>query len=739
MLLIDPHDGRIVDASQGACEYYGYSLPEISALSFFDFADDIQQATDIFQNHSHFKHRLASGEVREVEVISNPVSMDDRSFFYSIIHDVTERNRSERTLLDSEGRMRTILDNIDAYIYLKDTEGHYLFVNRPTLELWHVEMEDVVGYGAEKFYDAVSAAAIYQNDQQVLTEGETIRRQESNTVTTTGKNVIFHSTKLPLKREDGNIYALLGISMDITEKIHTQESLRISQQRLLLHREQSPVGIIEWNTDFTFIDWNPAAEKIFGFSKDEVENRHITERILPESARPAVDKIWEDLLAQRGGTYSLNENITRDGRTILCEWHNTPLVDHDGHVIGVTSLVEDVSERIATEQAQLERQRAEAAAQAKGQFLANMSHEIRTPLNAVLGMANIGLRDSTDAGSKEAFGHILSSSQHLLGVINDILEFSKIEAGKLSTESRPFQLISTVENSVNMILERAQIKGLKLILELPSSLPGWVLGDPLRLQQILLNLVSNAIKFTSKGEVLVSVSRVSNMTHFKVTDTGIGLDEEQISRLFTPFEQADASTTRKFGGTGLGLTISYNLAKLMGGDISVESQVNAGSSFTLKIPLTETKAPEIKDSDTAKVSGLQLKGLRILAAEDVEINRLILEDILEQEGAIVDFAEDGQQAIDLLQQRGVDAFDVILMDLQMPVMDGYEASEKILKMAPELPIIGVTAHALKEDHDKCLAVGMVDHVTKPIDPDILSSVIRQHVDCFSKKSLNTDK
>lgn len=260
-----------------------------------------------------------------------------------------------------------------------------------------------------------------------------------------------------------------------------------------------------------------------------------------------------------------------------------------------------------------------------------------------------------------------------------------------------------------------------------GSLPGSVLGDPHRLHQILLNLVSNAIKFTAEGEVLVSVSRVGNMTHFKVTDTGIGLNEEQVSRLFTSFEQADKSTTRKFGGTGLGLTISFNLAQLMGGDISVESQINSGSVFTLKIPLVETKAPDNKKPDISKLSGPQLKGLRILAAEDIDINRLILEDMLEQEGASVEFAENGQQAVDCLKQTGADLFDVVLMDVQMPVMDGYEASEEIQKMAPELLIIGVTAHALKEERDKCLAAGMVDLVTKPIELEVLIATIQRYV------------
>ena len=218
------------------------------------------------------------------------------------------------------------------------------------------------------------------------------------------------------------------------------------------------------------------------------------------------------------------------------------------------------------------------------------------------------------------------------------------------------------------------------------------------------------------------------MTQFKVTDSGIGLSEEQKSRLFSPFEQADTSTTRKYGGTGLGLTISYNLAQLMGGDIRVESRLDEGSVFTLSLPLQETTAPVIENTVTQETSTDQLTGLHILVAEDVEINRIILEDTLIHEGASVVFAENGQQAIDRFEESGVDKFDVVLMDVQMPILDGYEATRRILKFAPELPVIGVTAHALKEELDKCLAAGMVGYVTKPLEIKELIATIRQHVD-----------
>ncbi len=367
------------------------------------------------------------------------------------------------------------------------------------------------------------------------------------------------------------------------------------------------------------------------------------------------------------------------------------------------------------------------AAKVKDEFLANMSHEIRTPLNAVLGMAKIGVRDAPTTASESIFNQIQNSGQHLLTIINDILDFSKIEAGKLTIESTAFQLYDSVDNAVKMIAEKANEKDLDLHVNYQDDLPKWVMGDSLRLQQILINLLSNAVKFSDDGDISLSISRVQGLIHFQIKDQGIGLNDEQVARLFNPFEQADTSTTRKYGGTGLGLTISYNLAHLMGGEIAVVSQPKKGSTFTLSLPLPATQAVEKSNTVNSANDDMRLYGLTILVAEDIEINRVIIEDLLEHEGASVILAENGGEAIELLQKSNFEKIDVVLMDVQMPVMDGYEATRQIRMLRKELPVIGVTAHAMKEERVKCLAVGMVGHVTKPIDADELISVISRYV------------
>lgn len=360
---------------------------------------------------------------------------------------------------------------------------------------------------------------------------------------------------------------------------------------------------------------------------------------------------------------------------------------------------------------------------AKSSFLANMSHEIRTPLNGILGIARIGVHDSYGRKSEEYFAIILNSGIHLLGLINSILDLSKIEAGKLVIEEEVFELVAPVDGAIAMVAERAEEKNLKLVVELKEDLPAWVVGDPLRVQQILVNLLSNAIKFTEQGEVSLNVSTQGGVIEFLVSDTGVGISEQSLPRLFSAFEQADASTTRKFGGTGLGLKISQDLAHLMNGEISVKSRFGDGSSFSLKLPLQIAEPPQDRVDAQWELGERRLDGLRILAVEDVEINRLILEDLLQREGAQPVFAENGQQAVDLFRDRGADAYDVILMDVQMPVMDGYDATRRILEMAPDQPVIGLTAHALAEERKRGLAAGMVDHITKPIDTNKLIKAI----------------
>ena len=382
------------------------------------------------------------------------------------------------------------------------------------------------------------------------------------------------------------------------------------------------------------------------------------------------------------------------------------------------------------------RDRAEVASRAKSQFLANISHEIRTPLNAVLGFAQVGRSSSQDPDASSRFNHILASGQHLLRIIDEILDLSKLDAGKLHVNSNPFELVATVNEALDFVRGAAETKGLNLAVEYHPELPDWVMGDPLRLRQILVNLLHNAVKFTRDGGIRLVVRPIEGQVGFSVIDTGIGIEAAQISRLFNAFEQADGTTTRRFGGAGLGLAISRNLAELMGGSITAESSPGEGSTFTLYLPLTRTHRREPDTGAECQPAGARLAGVSVLAVEDDELNRMVLREMLENEGATLVLAENGVQALACLEKADPMSFDIVIMDVQMPEMDGYEATGRIHSIAPGLPVIGLTAHAMEEERERCLAAGMVDHVTKPIDIGNLVDVLLQqlpvagrHEDC----------
>ncbi|HIJ61478.1 MAG TPA: response regulator [Rhodospirillaceae bacterium] len=380
------------------------------------------------------------------------------------------------------------------------------------------------------------------------------------------------------------------------------------------------------------------------------------------------------------------------------------------------------------------RRSAEHHAQAKSVFLANMSHEIRTPLNAVLGMARIGVRDSSEETSRRSFGRILDAGKYLLAVINDILDASRIEAGKLAIEHQPLQPAAVMKNAADLVAGAAQSKGLAYSVEAPENLPDWITGDAMRLRQILVNLLSNAVKFTEQGEVRLLARREGDKACFKVIDSGIGMTAEQLQRVFTPFEQADSSTTRRFGGSGLGLAISSNLARLMGGDITVESCLGQGSTFTVTLPLAESAPPPSITTAEAVGSSPKLTGFCVLVVEDVEANRFVLNDMLGEAGAQVENAENGRQAVDLIA-AAAKAFDVVLMDVQMPEMDGYEATRRILQIAPGLPVIGLTAHVLDEEGRRGTDCGMVDRLSKPVDYHALVAAIVRHLPPVASSSV----
>ena len=375
----------------------------------------------------------------------------------------------------------------------------------------------------------------------------------------------------------------------------------------------------------------------------------------------------------------------------------------------ITSL--GLASRLSEEKA--DKQQAELVAASKSQFLANMSHEIRTPLNAIVGFSDL-LRDMKLGDQPRDFvDRIDRASKNLLGIINDVLDFSKIDAHKLHLEQQPVSLTELVDNMRDLFGTKAQQKHLDLTFQLDADVPDFVSGDEIRLTQILTNLISNAIKFTERGSVSVRISRVPvNLLQIQVQDSGIGLSEAAQQQLFQPFTQADASTTRKYGGTGLGLAISHQLSQLMGGDLTVHSHQGKGATFTCTVPIIEVAQPPTRASQNPTS---QLQDVRVLVVEDNQTNQMLTRAMLTKCGAQCVIAENGQEAVKLLD-GSQDHFDIVLMDCQMPILDGFAATEVIrqkLKLK-DLPIIAMTANALSGDKEACLQSGMNDYLAKPV-------------------------
>jgi PAS domain S-box-containing protein len=666
---------------------------------------------------------------------------------------LSEQAAAEAARRDSERRFRATFEQAAVGIAMVAPDGHWLQANEKLCNILEYSHDELLRTSFQDITFADDLERDLSLVTQLLAGSIESYALEKRYLTRSGRTIWVNLTVALVRKADGSPDYFISVIEDIERRKLAESELQVREKALQEAQRLARIGNWSWDVLTDEHVWSQEVYRIYG------RDTGLPPAVYPEVKSYFSEESWSRLalaveVALLGGkSYELDcEMIRGDGERRWLTVRGEATVEAGGTVVELHGTLQDIterkmiehelaghrehlSERVAERTAELEsaRREAERLARVKAEFLSNMSHEIRTPLNAVLGFAQVGHRECAGRQVQQHFTHILDSGELLLGIINDILDFSKIEAGKMQVERQAFDIRLALERAAAMVMPRGRDKGLVCAVEISADLPAGSLGDSLRLSQILINLLSNAVKFTDSGSVTLSAWTEAGQLCFAVTDSGIGLNAEQQARLFSAFEQADSSTTRRFGGTGLGLAISRHLAQLMGGEIAVSSQPGLGSRFTLRIPYFPAEAPVVVPVMTG-CAGARLAGVSILVAEDNEINRLVLAELLSDEHPDLVFVENGVLAVERMQAAPQD-FDLILMDIQMPVMDGYEAAQRILAAFPGMPIIGLTAHALAEERLRILATGMVAHVSKPVQLDELVNTILQHLPSKTQNEL----
>ena len=668
-------------------------------------------------------------------------------FLVGVTRDITDRKLAEEALQESEKKYSLLINNAnDSIIVAQD--GLLKFVNPKTLSLLGVNSEhELIDRPFPEFIHPDDRSMVVENYRRRIVNEAAPPRYAFRVVTSEGavKWVEINATLIEWQGKP----ATLNLLTDITDRKKAEEALSGSEQRLM--------DIIDFLPDATFVidregkvvAWNKAIEAMTDILAKDMIGKGDYEYALPfyGSRRPILidlilkadrdiesgyDQIEKKGRVLNGEAYMPNMR----GGSVYLMGSAAVLYDSAGNIFGAIESIRDITEQKQAEDRLIEaKEAAEAAARSKSDFLANMSHEIRTPLNAVLGLTGLLLNSDLNAQERDYVETVRSSGNTLLSVINEILDFSKIEGGKMELESQPFHLRECIAVAVDLVKAAADQKGLVMKYGLDESIPAYFKGDVTRLRQVLVNLLSNAVKFTNDGTIEISVTAKPIQTtngkqyelHFSISDTGIGIPEEKLDRLFQSFSQVDSTTTRKYGGTGLGLAISRRLVELMGGEIWVVSQPGSGSTFHFTITAEEAEEisiPVDSCAEKAKTPASGKKGtLRILLAEDNAINQMVALQMLKRLGYSADVAGNGLEVLQAIERQ---PYDVVLMDVQMPEMDGLVAAQEIRKLWPRGPrIIAITAYALKGDRERCLAAGMDDYISKPIVIEELRRVLEE--------------
>jgi len=749
--------GYVVDASDSFCTMLGYSQDEVIGMHVSQcaahFGEEeittfMRQFKEPVRLQFETKYKCKDGSMFEAEISSFPIDVDSERLVFNVARNISERKELEKKLTQYYKEIEDLYDNAPCGYHSLSRDGTFLRINATELEWLGYEKEEVVGKMKIHDFFGQEYKNLFEKNFQTIEREGCLKIPEFEIIGKNGISRIVSLNSSAVNDDTGNFVMSRSVLHDVTDIKRIESTLRENEKKLSTIFDCSPVGIaITRLSDNKIIDANMAFLSLYGYDRNEVINH-----------TPNELELWSDFsqreliiaeVIKRGGVKNLEADCkTKNGTifTVLTSMHTIEVYNQPcllRAIIDITDrkiaekelekyhnqLEQLVFER--TKQLEVEKTRAENASKAKTTFLANMSHELRTPMNGIIGFSHMLKRSGLNQKQVSYLEKIDAVSKHLLSVINDILDISKIEAGEIRLEYIDFSLNSVFDNVTSIIEEHVHAKGLKLAID-RDHVPNWLRGDATRLKQALLNYANNAIKFTEQGLITIRVKLVESINdklllRFEVEDTGIGIPSEVTLNLFKAFEQADLSTTRKYGGTGLGLAITKSLAELMGGEVGAESEPGKGSTFWFTAvfdqgqPVRHDNSPINEDDALKQIQRLHL-GSHILLVEDSEIVREVTLALLDDSCLIIDSAEDGLQAVDMVRQY---RYDLILMDIQMPRLDGIEAT-KIIRGLPnyrDVPIIAMTANAFADDQHACIESGMTDFITKPVAPSILYNTI----------------
>lgn len=736
-IIIADMNLNITGWNKAAEMMYGYSFEEVHGKNGIEylFAEFTEPYTlekalaEMNEKGSWTGEVITSNKYGErITIISSITTLYDEvgnpSEILSINKDIRERKESDEKISKTLRQLNQAQHMAHIGSWELDLETRVV--------VWSDEMYEI--YGLEPF-DHYPKSEVFRkynhpDDQVIITEIIAKATKDKQPfmfnyriTDAKGNNKILHTYGDVICDHNGQAIKMAGTLQDITERKEAEDRIAKTLQQLNEAQQMAHIGSWEWDIATNEIRWSDELYSILGLVTNEFVPTYAEylNYIHPDD-KENVNGIIEEALKNKQAFKFDHKILRKDGAVRIANANGVVFLDNEGNVIKISGIVQDITERVISK---VELKKAEDNLKAKQQFLSNMSHEIRTPLNSIIGFTKVVLKSNLNFKQREYLDAIKLSGQTLLVLINDILDLAKVDSGKMVFEKIPFKLSSSVSAMLHLFETKVQEKNIKLLNEYDKKIPEVLLGDPVRLHQIILNLISNAIKFTHKGKITLQTALIEDTVdsvkvEFSITDTGIGIHEDKLETIFEDFQQASSSTARLYGGTGLGLAIVKQLITKQGGTIDVQSTVNTGTTFTFWLPFKKASPEQLLEEEQEINEELSLKNISVLVVEDVDLNQLLIKAILDDFGCQYSIAGNGLVAIEKLEKE---KYDIILMDLQMPEMNGFETTQYIRQnmVYPicEIPIIALTADVTTVDYEKCLALGINDYLSKPLDEKLL--------------------